>query len=426
MNKRVVITGMGVVSPNATGLKNFENAIRHGKTGIQYIPELKKHGFSCQVGGIPDITNAEHLPVLNKYSLDQADMAIRYAVLAGIEAWTNAGMDIPDFNGSEMYNEYGAIIGTCFGGTEIMIRKIHPLVKAGKTRRLGSQIVEHWMPSGSAAALSSILALANQTTANSSACSTGNEAIVMAYNRVKAGKAKCMHAGGTDPYSPYAWAGFDSMRVLTRKHNETPEQASRPMSESAGGFVPAAGAGVVLVEELDHALKRDARIYAEIIGGSINSGGHRHGGTMTAPNPTRVIDCIRNAINEAGISGDDIDLVSGHLTGTLADKIEIQNWVDALKLTNKFPYFNSLKSMIGHTIGAAGAIEFIASVLQIYNQYIHPSINCEDVHPDIKKMIPSDKIPHEIIAHAKIQYLAKAAFGFGDVNSCVLLTSMKN
>jgi 3-oxoacyl-(acyl-carrier-protein) synthase len=421
MSKRVAITGLGVVSPIGTGINNFLHSLKNGISGIKYIEELSSLNFACRIGGIPDISDSKFLPFIKNNELIEADISIQYSVIAGIEAWISAGLNIPETNSDKINDNAGAIIGTCAGGVEIFMRKMLPLISTGKVKRLGSQIIEHWMSSGSAATLSKILALANQTSSNSSACSTGLEAIIMAYDRIKSGKAKIMLVGGSDPYSPYAWAGFDSMRLLCRKYNDTPEQASRPMSISAAGFVPSAGAGILILEDYEHAKNRKAKIYAEIIGATINSGGQRQGGTMTSPNSQQVINCITKTLEEANVSGNDIDLISGHLTGTMADSIEIKNWKTALNLKNKFPYINSTKSLLGHSIGAAGAIETIATVLQIQHKFIHLSKNCEDLNPEIKFAWDTKKIPQETIENIEINYAIKASFGFGDVNSCIIL-----
>ncbi|MDD2637003.1 MAG: beta-ketoacyl-[acyl-carrier-protein] synthase family protein [Bacteroidales bacterium] len=420
-NNRVVITGIGAISPNGSGIAEFLNSMKLGRSGIKYISELKDYNFFCQVGGIPDIKNKTSTKTFEEYQLTEADLSIKYAVLAGLEAWSNAGLGIPEYFSETPNNDAGAIIGSCFGGLEIFTRKIYPLVSSGHVKNIGSQTLEQWMMNGSVAALSRILALANQTTANSSACATGTEAIAMAYDRIKDGKAKIMLAGGTDPYSPYVWAGFDSMRLLSRRFNDCPEKASRPMSESANGFVPSAGAGVLVIEDLEHALERNAPIFAEIVGAAVNSGGQRNGGSMTAANPKRSAECINDAINQAGINGNQIDLICGHLTGTKADSSEVTIWKNALKLNNKFPYLNAPKSMIGHMIGAAGAVETIAAVLQLHEDCVHPSINCEDLHPEIEKIWDKNKIPQKNLHNAGLKYVAKAGFGFGDVNSCLIL-----
>jgi 3-oxoacyl-(acyl-carrier-protein) synthase len=256
-------------------------------------------------------------------------------------------------------------------------------------------------------------------TSNSSACSTGNEAIIDGMLRIRMGLAKRMLVGGSEGASPYIWSGFDAMRVICRKFNDEPERASRPLSASAGGFVPGSGGAVLVIEDLDSAQERGARIYAEILGGYVNCGGHRMGGSMTAPNPRGVKRCILQAIADASISPQHIDAINGHLTATYADPMEVKNWADALGRTpDNFPYINATKSLIGHSLGAAGAIECVAVVLQLYRGFIHPSVNCEDIHPDIADF--AERIPQKCLNLPDMKIIAKAGFGFGDVNSCLI------
>jgi 3-oxoacyl-(acyl-carrier-protein) synthase len=230
-----------------------------------------------------------------------------------------------------------------------------------------------------------------------------------------------MLVGSCNSSGPYIWAGFDSMRVITRRHNDSPEKASRPLSATASGFVPGSGAGALVIETLESALERGATIYAEILGGHINSGGQRNSGSMTAPNTEGIERCIRAALNNANIEAKDIDAISGHLTSTMGDPGEIAAWTNALGLSAKdFPYISSLKSMIGHCLSAAGAVESVAAVLQLYNGFLHPSLNCEDLHPEIEKLIDRSCIPTECLYKSDLKIIAKASFGFGDVNSCVI------
>ena len=267
--------------------------------------------------------------------------------------------------------------------------------------------------------MAGLLALGNQVTSNSSACSTGTEAIFDSVMRIRTGLAKRMLAGGSEGSSPYVWSGFDSMRVLSRKFNDQPEAASRPMSASASGFIPGSGAGVLMLEDLESARQRGARIYAEVLGGAVNCGGHRGGGTMTAPNPEGVQRCIRSAISDAGITSQQIDAISGHLTATFSDPGEVKSWFLALEREiDDFPYINAAKSMIGHCLGATGAIESIAVVLQLYKGFLHPSINCEDVHQEIADF--TEKIPRTLMEYPDLKVIIKAGFGFGDVNSCLV------
>ncbi len=250
----------------------------------------------------------------------------------------------------------GAIIGISVSGPDTMGGRVVPAVDSGKVRRLGSTIVEQIMGSSVSAKTAGLLGLGNQVTTNSSACATGCEAIIMAAERIRFGAAKRMLAGGSEGSSPYFWAAFDAMRVLDRDHNDAPSQASRPMSQSTGGFVPGAGAGILMLESLESAQARGARIYAEVLDGALNCGGQRDGGSMTAPNSAAVRDCIRMAMTQAGITPRDIDAVNGHLTGTFADPLELDNWSKALELRPRdFPWINSTKSLIGHGLGAADA-----------------------------------------------------------------------
>jgi 3-oxoacyl-(acyl-carrier-protein) synthase len=293
------------------------------------------------------------------------------------------------------------------------------MVNAGNVRRMGSRIVEQVMNSGTSARIAGLFGLGNQVTSNSSACSTGNEALIEAMWRIRNGLATRMLAGGSEGASPYIWAGFDAMRVICRKFNDKPEEASRPMSASACGFVPGAGGAMFLLEELESAQARGARIYAEILGGMVNCGGHRMGGSITAPNPEGVKRCIQGALADARIAAGQIDAINGHLTATFADPVEVKNWSAALgRGPEDFPYINSTKSMIGHCLGAAGAIECVAVVLQLCKGFIHPSCNCEDLHPEILPFAGS--VPHRMIEHPDLKIIAKAGFGFGDVNSCLI------
>jgi 3-oxoacyl-(acyl-carrier-protein) synthase len=276
------------------------------------------------------------------------------------------------------------------------------------------------MASGVSAYLSGILGLGNQVTTNSSACATGTEAVLLGAERIKNGKATRMLVGSCSDHGPYLWSGFDAMRVLTYKHNDSPETGSRPMSANASGFVPGSGAGALVLEDLDSALERGARIYAEVLGGHVNSGGQRQGGTMTAPNSEAVQRCIREAIRDSEIEAEEIDVINGHLTATAKDPTEIRNWKEALGRTrSNFPYINSLKSLTGHGLAASGSLECVSSVLEIYHDFVFPSINCEDLHPEIEQEIDPTRVPQSIV-ETRVNLVAKASFGFGDVNACVI------
>ena len=415
---RVVITGMGVVSPNAVGLDNFLLAIQKGRSGVTFHQKLQDLKFSCCIGGIPAICEefkSQYLTPLQLRGFDSA--GILYGCIAGIDAWKDAGFII-DKN-SKLDYDSGMVFGSGTSGVEKFREAIYKLDNH-KVRRLGSTVVLQTMGSGISAYLGGILGLGNQVTTNSSACSTGTEALLIGFERVQSGKALRMLVGSCSDDGPYIWGGFDAMKVMTYKHNGAPEKGSQPMSAEASGFVPGSGAGALVLESLESALKRKATIYAEVLGGNINSGGQRSGGTLTAPNSEAVQKCITDAMKDAKIKGTEIDAINGHLTATTKDPLEIENWTKALERKGKeFPIINSLKSMTGHCLAAAGAIESVATVLQLKHQFIFPNINCNEVHPDILKLISKEKIPTKMTPK-KLNIIAKASFGFGDVNGCII------
>jgi 3-oxoacyl-(acyl-carrier-protein) synthase len=417
--RRVVVTGMGVVAPNGVGLDAFDAALRAGRSGLRHQPKLAELGFACTVAGVPEGADALASSYFDSELLLAMNANHRFGSIAAVDAWTDAGFARPDRGDDHVYWEAGAVLGTGIGGLDTVGSKLVPMTDAGKVRRLGSTIVEQVMSSGVSARISGLLALGNQVTTNSSACSTGSEAILMGAERIRAGLAERMVCGGSEGDSHYIWAGFDGMRVLAKQWNAEPEKASRPMSASAGGFVPGAGAGVLHLESLESARGRGARIYAEVLGGSLNCGGHRGGGSMTAPNPESVRRCIRGALADAGISPAEVDAINGHLTATGADPSEIEAWSAALERgRGALPPISSTKSMIGHALGAAGAIESVACILMLRGGYVHPSLNCEDVHPRIEPHAAS--IPHACLPLPQLRTIVKASFGFGDVNACVV------
>jgi 3-oxoacyl-(acyl-carrier-protein) synthase len=418
MKNRVVITGLGVVAPNGVGLDAFQYAIKNGISGIRHIEELERLKFSCQIAGLPEVTPELALNYFSELELRNFNSSgILYGVIAGIDAWKDAGLSMeikedPDWDS-------GTIFGTGTSGIEKFRESIYKIDEF-KTRNLGSTSVIQTMSSGVSAYLAGKLGLGNQVTTNSSACTTGTESIIMAYERIKSGQAKRILAGSTSDSGPYIWAGFDAMRVCTFKHNDSPETGSRPMSASASGFVPASGAGALVLEDLETALARGVRIYAEVLGGALNSGGQRGLGSLTAPNPVAVQKCIKSAMTNTGITSHDVDAINGHLTATTKDSLEISNWSTALNRSGTdFPYINSLKSTVGHCLSAAGSIESVASVLQLYEGFVFPNRNCEDLHPEITSIIDSSRIPTELIKK-DLNIILNASFGFGDVNGCVV------
>ena len=248
MNRRVVITGLGVCAPNGVGVKDFTEALRNGKSGIRYQSKLKELKFGCQVAAEPlikdNILNYYFTP-LQLRGLNAT--GIVYGVIAGMDAWSDAGLNKNTTN--EPFWERGVLFGTGILGVDKFRESIH-LVDEKMVRRLGSTSVLQTMASGISAYLGGILGCGNQVSTNSSACTTGTEGVLMAYDRISSGKAEIMLTGSCSDSGPYVWGGFDAMRISPRTYNDSPSMASRPMSASAKGFVPGSGAGALVLESL--------------------------------------------------------------------------------------------------------------------------------------------------------------------------------
>ncbi len=418
MGKRVVITGLGVCAPNGVGLEAFTSALQEGKSGIRFQPKLQELNFGCQIAAEPLVKDNlvhQYFSPLQLRGLNAS--GIVYGVIAGTDAWNDAGLPIADKESPDWDN--GVIFGTGILGVDKFRESIH-LVDAQNVRRLGSTTVIQTMASGVSAYLGGIIGCGNQVTTNSSACTTGTEGLIMAYDRIASGRAKRILTGSCSDSGPYVWGGFDAMRILPTTYNDNATKASRPMSADAAGFVPGSGAGALVLESLESAQARGARIYAEVLGGAVNSGGQRGEGSMTAPNSIAVQRCIREAIENAGIQPSDVDSINGHLTATTKDPTEIENWSKALnRKGTDFPYVNSFKGLFGHCLSAAGSIESVGTILQFKENQIFGNVNCEEIHPEITDLVDASKIPRKTISHPT-KTIAKASFGFGDVNACVI------
>jgi 3-oxoacyl-(acyl-carrier-protein) synthase len=429
VKKRVVVTGLGVVAPNGVGLENYRAALKAGKSGISWHEQLKKLNFAAQIGGVPPIEQEDILKILPEADFHKLSEAMVYAALAAVECARSSGEKIDllsGYNQTAVDWDTGVFMGMGIGGMDTIFEEMGPTLSEAEeadpgrgTSPMGTDIVPKVMGSSASVTVGKFLGLGGQTSTNSSACNTGTEAIFEGFKHIQAGYADSMYVGGAEGSHYAIWAGFDAMRdVLCSKYNDRPEKGSQPMGAGACGFVPSSGAGVLRLETLERAQKRGARILAELVAAFCNSGGQRDGGTMTFPNAEGVARCIKRVLSDSGVSPDKISLINGHLTSTGADPREVASWLKALGLPpEKFPLIQSTKSMIGHSLGAAGALESVAVVDQLSQGYVHPSINCETVHPEIAKIAAS--IPRQMI-EKRLDYVIKASFGFGDVNGCLL------
>jgi 3-oxoacyl-(acyl-carrier-protein) synthase len=407
---------MGIVAPNAVGLEAYRLALYEGRSGLAFVPRMKELDFGCHVAGIPPVSEQTAEAYLGPL-LRTTNTTMRYALIASIDCWRDAGFPLPQPDSSVDWST-AAVIGSSLAGMETAGELVVPETSAGRVRKLGSSAIERVMASCATASVSGLLGLGGQATANSSACGTGAEAIVNAYWMIREDRIDRVLAGSTEPSSVYAWAGLDSLRVTMRKSNDRPQAAARPLSASAGGLVPAGGAGILMLENLASAQSRKARIYAEVLGGHSNGGGQRNGGSITASNPEGIARCVQQSLEAAKINPAEIDYINGHLTGTAGDPKEIRCLSAALgRPLAEMPWVNSTKSLIGHGLAASGSMESVATVLQLVHGFLHPSLNCEDFHPEIQDLAP--RVPQTSIP-APCRVALKTSFGFGDVNSCVI------
>ena len=418
--KRVVITGLGVVAPNGVGVREFQDALRQGRSGLRFEQRLAELNFGCQVLGTPPSPENIGADVLTPQQWRATNSAMRFAAAAAVECWRDAGFEWHPGQDGPVDWHTAVYFGTGVGGVDSIADKVGPLTLTGQTRRLGSSGAEQAMCSGVSALVGGILGAGGQVCTNSSACATGTEAIINGYRLIAHGYADRVLAGAAEGNQIYAAACFDAMKVTARGWNGSPERASRPLSATAAGFVPACGSGALLLESWESAEHRHAKVYAEITGASFVCGCQRAGGSMTASSPEGVRRCIAAAVRDSGLRPEEIDYVNAHLTATGNDPREVANLRCALQLDgDRFPWINATKSMIGHALGASGAIECVATLLQMEGEFIHPSMNCEDLHPAVATV--AVRIPQEYIAR-EVRTALKTSFGFGDVNACVIFS----
>ncbi len=417
---RVVVTGLGVVAPNAPDKSSFLDALKSGKSGLRYVPKLAEHKFGCRVAGIPEYSDDQpsHRPQ------ESNNTFMQFGETAVLAAWRDAGLEIPDETNEQILWNSGAILGTGFGGLDTVAREVVPLTNAKRVRRLDRNTIERIIPNGVAVRAAYLLGLGNRVSTNCGVANTGTAAIAEAARWIRHGYANRMLAGGIEGVSIYTWAGFDAKGMLNRRHNDTPDQASRPMSADATGFVPAAGAGILVLEDEKIARERGARIYAEIIGVAHSAGGranHRQSQTLEVES---IAHCIKLALDDAKISGGQVDAINGNLIGAPEDVQEIFAWRRALGVNDdNMPFINATKSLIGHGLGAAGGMESAASVLQIHHEFLHPSKNCERLDEALKPV--ENRIVRKTKSNEKVGIMAKGNFGSGGLNTCLLLQAWR-
>ena len=409
MRKRVVITGIGAVTPIGIGKENFWQALVDGKNGIDRITHCDSTDLTSQIAG--EVKNFVPEDYIDKKEAKRMDRYTQFAMAAAKMAIEDSKLDLE----TENTERIGTFIGAGIGGIETMHNQYEKLFDKGPSR-----ISPFFIPMMIANMAAGQVAIAHKLHGPSScivtACATGTNCIGDAYRVIERGEADVMLAGGTEAsITPAAIAGFCAMKALCTDHNDDPAHASRPFDKNRSGFVMGEGAGVVVLETLEHAKQRGAHIYAEIIGYGTNSDAYHI--TSPAPHGTYQAKCMRLALDDAGINPADVDYINAHGTSThMNDAGETEAiktvWGEAAKDVS----VSSIKSMTGHLLGAAGGVECIATALAIENDLMPPTINYET--PD--EGLDLDYVPNK--ARTKtIRAAISNSFGFGGHNACLVL-----
>lgn len=413
MKKRVVITGLGAVTPVGIGKDEFWQALLAGKSGVGKITRFDASQYTTQIAG--EVKNFDPAKYIDKKEAKRMDRCTQFAVAASKMAFEDSGIDLE----KEDRTRIGTMIGTGIGGMDTLHDQFINLFDKGPGR-VSPFFVPMMIGNMAAGQTSITFGLQGPCSCVVTACATGTNAIGDAFKVIQRGDADVMVAGGTEAaISPIAVAGFCSMKAMSTRNDE-PEKASRPFDKDRNGFVMGEGAGVVILESLEHAIARGATIHAEVIGYGFNADAFH----MTAPAPEGIqaAKCMAMALNDAGIAPETVDYINAHGTSTpMNDKNETL----AIKsLFGAHAYemaVSSIKSMTGHLLGASGGIECIATVLTLVNDIIPPTINYET--PD--EELDLDYVPNT--ARKRVVNVALSnSFGFGGHNATILMKKFQN
>jgi len=409
LNNRVVITGIGVISPIGTGKDAFWQALLEGKNGIGKITRFDAADYGAQIAG--EVKDFDPKDYIDRKEARRMDRYAQFAVAATGMALKDAALDLD----KEDHERIGTYIGAGIGGIETMHSQYEKFFDKGP-RHISPFFIPMMIANMAAGQVSITYKLHGPSSCVVTACATGSNCIGDAYRVLQHGKADVMVAGGTEAsISQAAVAGFCAMKALCTDHNDDPAHASRPFDANRSGFVMGEGAGVVVLETLEHAQKRGAHIYAELVGYGANSDAYHI--TSPAPHGEYQAKCMQLALDDAGMKADEVDYVNAHGTSThMNDAGETEAiktvWGDAAKNVS----VSSIKSMTGHLLGAAGGVECIATALAVENDMLPPTINYETQDEGLDL----DYVPNK--AKAKTVRAAMSnSFGFGGHNACLLL-----
>ncbi len=413
--ERVVITGIGLVTPLAVGKDESWGALLAGRSGIAPITLFDTTQFRVKFAG--EVKNWDPLPYIEKKKLKEFDRFAEFAMGAAKMAIDDAGLVLST---DEEKNEAGCFIGSGIGGLETLEAAKQTLLEKGPNR-LSPYSIPGLIANLAAGQVSMAHGLRGPSYCNTSACSSGAHAIGEAAEWIRRGRAQVMVAGGAEAtVTPVGIGAFAAMFALS-KRNDAPEKASRPWDKGRDGFVCGEGSGVMVLESLTRARKRGARIYAEVTGYGASSDAYHL--TQPAPNGEGAQRSMRMALKDAGISFDQVDYVNAHGTSTPAGDIEESRAIEAVfgdHARSKKLWVSSTKSMTGHLLGAAGALESAICALAIRHGKVPPTINLDDPDPECVL----DYVPHEA-RDRKLHHVVNNSFGFGGTNCSLVLSKFE-
>jgi 3-oxoacyl-[acyl-carrier-protein] synthase II len=406
MNKRrVVVTGIGAVTPLAVGAEQSWQALCQGKSGVARISKFDPSGFKTQIAA--ELKDFHPEDFLEKKKIRRTDPFIHYALVATRMALDDAGLIINDSNADRV----GIVVGTCAGGMVTYEKNLLALREEGPDK-VSPFFIPGFIANMAAGEISIVFGAKGPSKCVVTACATGSHAIGDAFRLIQYGEADAVIAGGSDAYIlPVGVAGLGRMGAISRRNDE-PEKASRPFDKNRDGFVLGEGAGIVILEEMESAIKRGGKICAELAGYGSNIDGFH----ITEPDPENQARCIKLALKDAAISAGDIDYINAHGTATfLNDIAETKAIKIALGEHAGKVAISSNKSMIGHLLAAAGVVEAIFTVLTIRDGIIPPTINYDTPDPECNL----DYVPN-VARKAEVNTALSNSFGFGGANAALV------
>ncbi|MCP9464248.1 MAG: beta-ketoacyl-ACP synthase II [Nitrospira sp.] len=404
--RRVVVTGVGLVTPLGTGVEKTWKALCAGESGIRRITKFDPTGYDAQIAG--EVTDFDPAQFIEKKEIKKMDTFIHYAVGAAQLAVDDAGLKVTE----EEATRVGVYIGSGIGGLG-SIERYHDVLKEKGPGRVSPFFIPMTIINLASGQVAMRIGAKGPNSSIVTACATGNHCIGDAFRLIQYGRADVMVAGGAEAaVTPLGVAGFAAAKALSFRNDE-PTKASRPFDRDRDGFVLGEGAGVLVIEEMEHARRRGAKMYAEIVGYGMNSDAYH----ITAPpeDGEGAVRCMELAIQDAGIGKDQIGYINAHGTSTMADAIETR----AIKTVfGERAYgipISSTKSMTGHLLGAAGGVEAIFSILALFHGVVPPTINLDNPDP----ACDLDYVPHKART-VSITAALSNSFGFGGVNACLI------